>query len=284
MVDDFRFLRPWTMVLPDRFPCLLSVAGHGGKTTLLRRLHDHYREQSRRVLWARSAPGPLPAGSSPAEATTDASELGRRLDEQGHAHLDPGADVGHAIDPDRILEHGRDCGAEVILVEAQASCGSLLWPDAPVARWPQASDLCFLVANLGALGRLRTAEVVHGAPARLDGEDRVGLDDLLGIFVGEEAASRDAVPEGCACIPFLTGFGALRDVDAMFDLGRRLWEHPGHTLLCFGELEGDARRDAAERQQVAGTVAAEQLEDRERVYALYPARLDAEEGDDSSMA
>lgn len=282
MVDDFRFLRPWTMVLPDRYPCLLAVAGHGAKTSLLRRLESHYRQQSRRVLWARSAPGPLPAGGSAEPATTDPSKLRSRLRERGHAVLDPGPDAGHVTDPADIAECAAACEADVTLVEAQASCGSLLWPDAPSPRWPAGTDLAFRVSNLAALDRLWTAEVVHGAPAQIEDERRVEIDDLLAIY-GRGTAPMPVDPETCRCLPFLAGFGSLRSVDAMFDLGRSLWEDLGHQLLCFAELEGDERRDTADRQQVEGTAAAEKFLEGERVYAIYPAGLDRGEEGDSSI-
>lgn len=281
MVDEFRFLRPWTMILPDRFPCLIAVAGHGAKSTLLRRLEAHYHQQSRRVLWARSAPGPPPAGGSAESATTDASELRSRMEQQGRAFLDPGAAVDHATDPQEIAVRAEACGADVTLVEAQASCGSLLWPDAPAPRWPARSSLAFRVSNLAALDRLWTAEVVHGAPPRIEDERRVELEDLLAVY-GQGDAPPALDPEECACIPFLAGFGSLRSVDAMFDLGRSLWEDLGHRLLCFAELEGDRRRDAADRQQVEGTAAAADFLDHERVYAIYPASLDGSDGQETS--
>jgi hypothetical protein len=248
LVEEFRFLRPWTLVLPDAFPCVLAVAGCGAKSTLLERLAGEYEKLGRRVIVTRTAPGPPPAGGE-------------------------GLTVLPQCDPDECFaDLARRHGADVVLVEAQDSCGSLLWPDAPAPRWPSDCDLVLGVMNLQALGRLWSPGLVH---LGFDGgeERRVQVSDLLECFT-RMGVREGRLPNGLAWIPFLSGLGALRDVDAMFDLGQRLWEDFGARLVCFGELIGDPRRDAADRAGIEGSAASGDFLTEDRVYAIYPARLD----------
>jgi hypothetical protein len=248
LVEEFRFLRPWTLVLPDAFPCVLAVAGCGAKSTLVARLASEYRSLGKRVIVTRTAPGPPPAGGE------DVTTL-------------PVCDCD-----DSFADLARRHGADVVLVEAQDSCGSLLWPHAPMPRWPRDCDLAFGVMNLQALGRLWSPELVHLGS---DGgeERRVQVGDLLDSFA-RMGVHEGRLPNGLPWIPFLSGFGALRDVDAMFGLGQRLWEDFGARLVCFGELMGDPRRDAADRAGIEGSAASGDFLTEGRVYAIYPARLD----------
>jgi hypothetical protein len=172
------------------------------------------------------------------------------------------------VDPgDDLHELARRRGADVVLVEAQRSCGSLVWPEAPRPRWPRRCDLAFGTANLQALGRLWTAEVVHEAPDARTGQRRVEVDDLLASLV-VQGAREGRLDTGTAWIPFLTGLASLRDMDAMFTLGQELFRH-GARIVCFGELLGDPRRDEADRRGVAESVAAETLLRGERIYAIH---------------
>lgn len=246
LFEDFQFLDPWTLLLPDRFPCVLAVAGQGAKSTLIERLTHEYQRDGRRVLLTRTSPGPAPAGP-----------------ESGV--------VVERVAPDSDLRAlARDHGCEVVIVEAQDSCGSLVWPEAPPARWPRDLDLGFAVANLQALGRRWSPEVVHLGREVDAGERRVTPEDLLAGLLSHRA-SEGRLANGAAWVPFLSGFGALRDIDAMFTLGQRLVAEAGARLVCFGELRGDPRRDAADRASVAGSQAAAELLAGDRIYAIHPA-------------
>ncbi len=267
MVEDFRFLRPWTQMLPQDFPCVLAVVGSGAKTTLIARLHREYRREGRRVLVTRSAPGPAPAGDFGELVETDV-DVRQILEREGSAILER---AGVEVD---LREWAECVGAEVVLVEAQASTGSLVWPEAPPPALPRGCTFACAVANLQALGRLWSPEVVHADPGQTDPTRRVEVGDLL-ASMPRSTTGDGRLEGGVPWIPFLTGFGALRDIDAMFSIGRELWEEHGARWLGFGELLGDERRDLADRAGVEDTPAAQQFLQEDRIYVIYPASVDS---------
>ena len=109
--------------------------------------------------------------------------------------------------------------------------------------------------------------VVDGEPRRVRSEEALSqLTEPNGLL--------SQVPEGVPVLPFLCGFGAYRDVDGMFALVSELWERPGLRAVLLAELVGNPRIDAAERLQAGEAPSGASHLEGERVYALYPARLD----------
>lgn len=277
MVDRYAFLDPWTLALPSGPGAVIAVAGSGGKTTLLLRLLRHYRAEGRTVLHTQTVPHAMPAGMPVHLVTGDPRELGRELEDAGSLVLSgpPLRDGRHgAVDPGQLEQWRRRLSPDVTLVEAHASTGTPLRGDEETPVWPITTHLAFLVGHLGAVGRLWGPAVVSGAAttARDRGGEprRVTVDDVLAAFdpAGRLVAS---LPASCAPVPFLTGLGAFRDMDGMFEAVDRLWALPRVKLVCLAELLGDERRDAADRRDLPAGAAALA---GERVYALYPAELD----------
>lgn len=276
MIDRYAFLDPWTLLLPTAPGAVIGVAGTGGKSTLLRRLWRHYRARGDRVLCSQTAWGP-PWGDEPVH-TPDADPrlLAGELDGKGTLtvagpHRAGGCD---GIEP-RDLEalRGR-LSPDVTLVEAHAATGTPLRGDDRAPVWPEPVHLGFLVGSLGAVGRLWGPATVAGAetPTRDAGGEprRVTVDDVLAAY-DVSGPLISTLPASCAPVPFLTGFGAFRDMDGMFALVERLWSVPRVRLVCLAELLGDERRDAADLRDIP---AATDALAGERVYALYPAALD----------
>jgi len=276
MSDDYRFLDPWTLLLPQEGPCVLAVAGSGGKTTLVRRLVEHFRADGRTVALSQTVPHPPPVDVVSCRAD-DAAAAGV-VGERGVVHLGdpPGPDgLSPGLDPGGLDDAWRACGAEVLLVESHARTGTPLRRDGVRAVWPRGCDRAFLVAHLAAVGRPVSARTVAGrdAPPRDPGEEpaRIATLDVVEQFTAADGLLAD-LPRTGLPIPFLTGFGSFRDMDGMFALVSALWEHPRVRAVCLGELLGDERRDAADRRDLPP--GAPDPTAQERVYALYPAHLD----------
>ncbi|HEX9640000.1 MAG TPA: hypothetical protein VGB13_01660 [Candidatus Krumholzibacteria bacterium] len=268
-LDRFSFLEPWTMMLPEGASAVLMAAGSGGKSTLLRRLHDHYRKSGHTVAWCALGAHPEPFGV--ATAGLDALDLAREL-LQSEGSVFVGGGRTAASDVERLRQILKP---DILLVEGGQHADGRFEPNPREASWPEVVHRLFCVAPLHAVGRPWSSRHVVGAPdeaARIDGEaQRVRSADLLASLRG---LAQGGFPAEALVVPFLSGFGGYRDVDGMFELVGELCALPGAKAVCLAELLGDERRDAADSKGLPeGSPALEFLRG-ERVYAVYPAELD----------
>jgi hypothetical protein len=267
-LDRFSFLNPWTLMLPEGGSAVLMAVGSGGKSTLLRRLHDHYRQSGCSVVWCALGEHPAPFGV--ATIGSDSPEQARELLlREGSVFVDGGRLTAPDIEPLRQLLR-----PDVFLVEGAPRAEGRFDPNPADASWPAVVHQLFCVAPLHAVGKPWSAPHVVGAPdeaARVGGEvRRVRSEDVLESV---RRLARD-LPVETLVVPFLSGFGGFRDMDGMFALVGELSSLPGAKAVCLAELLGDERRDAADRNGLpAGSPAMEFLAG-ERVYAVYPAELD----------
>ena len=297
--DSFRFLDPWTQLLPRRGAVVVAFAGSGGCTTALLRFLHHLRSgapepdgRRPRVLVTQTAPHPVPMAFRHAKvAASETAAAGEMLEREGVAWV-VGEEAGDGTDrhgdlaPARIEGLRSALAPDVVLVQAQASAGTPLRRDGVAPRWPESLGLAVLVAPVSAVGRLYGPQTVRGAesggpeeptsappagtdPPEADEPRRIRTEDV----VDQVADLVATVPEGARPLPFFTGFGSYRDMDGMFEAVQRLWDPPRVPLVCLAELLGDPRRDEADRRGLQGDAASVALEG-ERVYALYPASLD----------
>lgn len=271
--DSFRFLRPWHQLLPPAGGAVVTVSGSGGCTTTLLRLVEVYRERGARVLVTHTVDRPVPVALADARCSIEASAARDRLDAGGVAYVTGEGDArAHAFETERLAAFAHEVGADAVLVEVATPNGGRLrtTPDAPA--WPDRVHLAVVVGHLGLVGRPWTERTVEGAgdEAVVDGEVRrvTSADVVAGVQAGV-----DAVPAGVRSLPFLTGFGAYRDLDGMFAAVSSLLSPPERPVLCFGELLGDERREAADRRGLEESLPSAWLDD-ERVYAIYPSALD----------
>ena len=265
-VEEFAFLEPWHRLLPDRG--VVAVAGSGGCTTVLLALLEVWRERRTRVLVSQTEAHPVPFPLIDCEVEAEAGAVRERLDRDGVAFVAGAQGTGRrpGLHPDRLEELRAGSGADVLLVQAQASAGQLVRtrPVEPV--WPRGLGLAVLVAQVGAAGRLWNAATGEPDPALPP--RRVEVSDLVASL----RPVLDSLPPGARPLPFLTGLGAWRDLDGMFAIVQEFWEDPRVWVVVLGELIGDERRDAADLRGLPGHV--EDPFATGRVYAVYPAALD----------
>ena len=267
-VEEFAFLDPWHRVLPDRG--VVAVAGSGGCTTALLAMVERWRERGRTVLVSQTTPHPVPFSLRDAIVEPRSDAIRSRLATGGLAvavgELEGDRHAG--IAPALLEDLRRDAEPDVLVVQAQAPSGHLVRTRAATPIWPESLGLAVLVAQVGAAGRLWTAAT--GEPDESEPPRRVEVADLVASL----QPLLDALPEGVRPLPFLTGLGAWRDVDGMFDIVQQFWSDPRVWVVALGELLGDERRDAADTRDLPAHV--EDPFAGERVYAVYPAALDEE--------
>ena len=70
MSDAYRFLDPWTMILPEGDGAVVAAVGSGGKTVLLTRLLEHYRSAGATVLWTQTVDHPAPPAADLSDGST----------------------------------------------------------------------------------------------------------------------------------------------------------------------------------------------------------------------
>ncbi|HKK71888.1 MAG TPA: hypothetical protein VKA86_11765 [Candidatus Krumholzibacteria bacterium] len=273
--DSFRFLRPWHQLLPPAGDAVVAVAGSGGCTTTLLRLLRVYRERGARVLVSQTTAHPVPFALREQRCAPDQEAVRGSLDAHGVAWTGEGdGDRPGGLAPERLDALARESGAEVLLVEAQASAGVVLRSEPePAPVWPRRLQLALAVGNLAAVGRPygpRTVVDVDEPQFTDDGDPRRVRTEEVTRAVRSVLAT---VPETARPLPFLTGFGAFRDIDGMFDLVQELVDPPRRPVVCLAELLGDERRDTADARDRAGE-SESPWHDDERVYAIYPAWLD----------
>ncbi len=177
---------------------MVSVAGAGGKTTLIYRLAREARVAGlRAIVTSTTNMGPLPAAARgplllEAEQHGSAVSLGRALAETGQATLlgrRVREDKFQGLSPERVDELRGS--ADLVLVEADGARGRSLKvpaPHEPVL--PASTTLLLVVAALDVLGRPLTQERVH----------RVSL-------VREAVAARGVVDERVLSAALLWGKG-----------------------------------------------------------------------------
>ena len=217
MDDRARFVDPWTLLLPDRFPCVLGVAGSGGRTTLLLRLWRHFRDAGASVMWASTFDQAPPFDLLPARCGPDAAAIRVRLESEGQAWV--GGDASgdgryQGLAPQELEALRRTAQPDVLLVDAQDSCGTPLRRDGSAPTWPMHVQIAFLVGSLGAVGRPWGPASVAGIESEEispEGEPRrVQVEDVLHPFLAPNGLVA-CVPEGALPLPFFTGLAQLRE-------------------------------------------------------------------------
>jgi probable selenium-dependent hydroxylase accessory protein YqeC len=273
--DQVRFLTPWTLLLPEERGKVLAVAGSGGKSALLKRLYRHYRSEGFSVLWTQTVDHPAPPQIPVRSIEAPIEEL--QQDFRHHAALFVAGErdtQGRArgLSPERVEDLRRQLAPDVVLVEAQAPTGTPLLEEAAAPVWPRPLHMIFALAGLHAVGRLKP----RGEDASAEEAARFTSQDVLSQFTAPGGLLQQT-PDEVPCFPFLAGLGSFRDLDGMFEVVAKLWETEGVKAVLLGELTGDARIDAAEEAAAAQLGGAPHL-GGERIYALYPSRLDEAEG------
>jgi hypothetical protein len=277
--DQVRFLTPWTLLLPVGGGRVLTAVGSGGKSALLDRLYRHYRAEGFSVLWTQTVDHAPPTGLMARSNSAPLDEL--RKEFRHHAALFVAGErdaEGRArgLSAQRVEELRRALAPDVVLVEAQARRDRAALAELGPPEWPEPVHLVFAVAGLQEVGRIRS----HGTEGALrpelseEGDQplRIRTQDVLRRFTAP-GGLLDLVPQGVPCLPFLAGLGSFRDLDGMFELVATLWEDARVKAVLLGELTGQERIDAAEEAAAAPLGGAPHLSG-ERVYALYPSRLD----------
>ena len=270
--EQFRFLTPWTMLLPLEGRPVLAVAGSGGKTALLLRLYRHYRGEGMSVLWTQTVSHFPPEGLEAAAVSRPVSELRQLLREKAAlfvAASPVSEEEWGGLEAGAIEELRRQLQPDVVLVEAQEPSSDLIRRDRRSPNWPRPMHLAFVVAGLHGVGRLWSGEE-HGVAKE---DSRVRSGDVLDLFVGD-GGLLEQLPEGTAVLPFLAGLADFRDMDGMFEMVARLWDDPRIKVVLMGELVGPRRIDAAEEKAAEALPGGAPHLEGERIYALYPARLD----------
>lgn len=267
-VEEFAFLDPWHRVLPDRG--VVAVAGSGGCTTTLLALVQRWRERGQTVLVSQTTPHPVPFSLREAVVDGDADAIRARLDTAGLAVVvgEPEGERHAGIAPALLEELRGEVRPDILVVQAQSSSGQLVRAGGSAPVWPESLGLAVLVAQVGAAGRLWTA-----ATGEADGSDPPRRVEVADLVASLQPLLAD-LPEGVRPLPFLTGLGAWRDVDGMFEIVQQFWSDPRVWVVALGELLGDERRDAADVRDLPAHV--EDPFAGERVYAVYPAQLDEE--------
>jgi hypothetical protein len=273
-VEEFVFLDPWDRVLPDRG--VVGIAGSGGCTSVLLAAVGIWQTRGRRVLISQTTDHPVPFDFVQHVVEPEVDVVRTRLDMEGLAFVAGGVEGVRrsGLDPD-LLEHlRRDAGADILVVQAQASSGHLLRVRSVPPVWPRSLGLAILVAQVGAAGRLWTAATGDADTAdtadTAESSRRVEVDDLLRSL----GPLLDNLPEDARPLPFLTGLGAWRDLDGMFSIVQELWQDPRVWVVALAELIGDERREAADLRDLPAHV--DDPFANGRVYAVYPASLDAD--------
>jgi hypothetical protein len=267
-VEEFAFLDPWHRVLPDRG--VVAIAGSGGCTTTLLAMVQRWRDRGQSVLVSQTTPHPVPFALRDAIVSPDGAAIGARLGTDGLAVVvgEPEGERHAAVAPPALEELRRATKPDILVVQAQPSCGHLVRTVEAPPVWPESLGLAVLVTQVGAAGRLWTA-----ATGRADESEpprRVEISDLVTSLEPLLAG----LPDGVRPLPFLTGLGAWRDLDGMFEIVQQFWSDSRVWVVALGELLGDERRDAADVRDLPAHV--EDPFAGERVYAVYPAALDEE--------
>lgn len=267
-VEEFAFLDPWHQLLPERG--VVGIAGAGGCTTLLLALVDIWRQRGQTVLVSQTVPHPVPMALESALVDADAGSVRARIAAGGLAVVtgEGGSGRRGGVEPARLESLRAASGADLLVVQAQPSSGRPLRirPAPPV--WPESMGLALLVAQVSAAGQLWSTatgepDVPRESPRRVQVADLV--DSLAPLLA--------SLPEGARPLPFLTGLGAWRDLDGMFEIVQQFWQDPRVWVVALGELLGDERRDAADLRDLPAHV--EDPFGGGRIYAVYPAELDA---------
>jgi len=279
--EELRFLDPWTLLLPLEGRPVIAVAGEGGKTALLHRLHRYYRERGASVLWTQTVEHPAPEGVPEARVDEPFPRLRERLSSEGSLFVAGAAAAAEGrggLDAAGIEELRRRLAPDVVLVECQAPFDAAAKElSMPPVHWPEPVHLVFLVTGLHRVGHLKSGVVEEGDGAADDAPARVHTSDLIEILAGEGGLLRQ-VPSGVPVLPFLAGLAAYRDMDGMFEIVDRLWSAEGLKVVLMGELVGPARIDEAEKAAASALPQGAPHLAGERIYAMYPARLDEEGG------
>lgn len=267
--DQVRFLTPWTLLLPAGGGRVLAAVGSGGKSALLDRLYRHYRAEGFSVLWTQTVDHAPPKDVMARSDSAPLDELRKEFRHRAALFVAGERDAegrARGLPAQRVEELRRALAPEVVLVEAQARQDSAALTELGPPDWPAPVHLVFAVAGLQAVGRIRTQGTEGDQPLR------VRTQDVLRRFTAS-GGLLDMVPQGVPCLPFLAGLGSFRDLDGMFELVATLWEDARVKAVLLGELTGQERIDAAEEAAAAPLGGAPHLSG-ERVYALYPSRLD----------
>jgi probable selenium-dependent hydroxylase accessory protein YqeC len=212
---------------------VVSVAGAGGKTTLLYRLATEARQAGLRVLVTTTTH----MGSLPEEVTgpvlleeegDHAAGLAEALHREGRATLIGRrirADKLEGVPPDHVRAHAG--GADVVLVEADGARGRSLKvpaPHEPVV--PRATTLFVVVAALDVLGepltedRVHRLELVCSSTGTAVGE---AVDEDTVVSCLRHALSYPSrVPPGARAVVFLNKAEGDEAWQAAVRIGRRL--------------------------------------------------------------
>lgn len=249
----FAFLEPWHLFLPREPGHVVSIAGSGGKTTMLREIVSVLAAEGLPVLattTTRTAPlegyhavGPHNLTATPPAGRPAFHHAGERPDGKWQG-LGP-ADV--------------DALPGLVVAEVDGAAGlpfKYYRPGEPV--WPARTSLALVVMGVGAIGE-RAGAVVHRL-GRGDAVDPVGAgpddvwqwDHAHALLTGA-GGYLDQVPEGVPVVLVLAGLEQQPDSIGLFEFTGRAMEHPRLPLVVFcSRGEGGLSLRAAFREETAG--------------------------------
>lgn len=229
----FAFLEPWHMFLPREEGHIVSIAGSGGKTTMLREVVSV-----------------LAAAGSPVVATTTT----RTAPVEGFVAVARGATAAPAAAGLPEFRHAgaradgkwqglsaaeADALAGLVVAEVDGAAGKpFKYYRAGEPVWPTRTSLALVVMGVGGIGE-RAADVVH----RLGREgvaDPVGIgpdevwqwDHALALLVGP-GGYLDQVPPDVPVALVLAGLEQQPDSIGLFEFTGRAMEHPRVPLVVF---------------------------------------------------
>lgn len=242
---NFSFVDPWHEFLPREGGHVVCVCGSGGKTSLIRRLAEHYRDEGVPVVLTTTTRTEA-LDEFPVADVDDAEALAGLAGEPAF-FVRGGVDEQQkwlGIVPSAVDAMGESWPDRVVLVEVDGSAGKPLKyyrPGEPV--WPMRTSLALVVMGLQAMDE-PAAEVVHRfgqaeyAPlADLAPGTLWNWDHLLTLLTGE-SGYLDQIPCGLPTVLVLAGMGQAQDSIGLFDFMGRAMADERIPLAVLCELAG----------------------------------------------
>ena len=243
---NFQFVDPWHLFLPREGGHVVGISGSGGKTSLLRRLAEHYlQEQVPVVLTTTTRTEPL-AGIRP----VGWDDLERAVGGGEPCFLRSGvSEDGKWLGPDRdqVDRLGERLPDHVVLAEVDGAAKKpLKFYRAAEPVWPARTSLALVVAGLQGMDE-PAGQVVYRfgrepfAPlADLTPQTLWNWDHLHALLTGP-GGYLDRVPAGVPAVMALAGMGQVGDSIGLFEFMGRVMRDERVPLAMFCELTGDER-------------------------------------------
>lgn len=243
---NFSFVDPWHAFLPNEGGHVIGLSGSGGKTSLLRALAAHYRDQGIPIVLTTTT-RTEPLHGFPVADLEDAAALAALAGEPAFFVRAGRDEQGkwRGVTSTEVDAMGERWPERIVLAEVDGSAKKpLKWyrPGEPV--WSMRTSLAIVVMGLQALDE-PAGEVVHRfgqaelAPlADLAATTRIGWEHLLKLLTGD-GGYLDQVPCGLPTVLALTGMGQVQDSLGLFDFMGQAMADDRIPLAMFCETSGE---------------------------------------------